>query len=120
MRAPGTFARLSVIAILIAVLTPASVQAQNIFGRFLADLSAADRLSMERARNEVLAMGEPGAVSVWRDDRTGHHGEARIGRTFERNGLKCAEVDHFLRLPTEMHYVIPFCREPSGTWLAAF
>ena len=75
---------------------------------------------MERARNEVLAMGKPGAVSIWRDDRPGHHGEARIGRTFERNGLMCADVDHVLKLPTEMHYVIPFCRGPSGTWLAAF
>jgi surface antigen len=120
MRVPKTFARLGGIAVLVAVFIPASAQAQNVFGRLLAELSAADRLAMERARNEVLAKTERGAVSMWKDDKTGHSGEARIGRTYERNGLMCAEVDHVLKLPRESHYAIPFCRDASGTWRAAF
>jgi hypothetical protein len=120
MRAPGTFANLSIFAILVAVMTAPPVQAQNVFGRLLAELSDPDRLAMARARNEVLAKAEQGAVSVWRDDRTGHAGEARVARVYERNGLMCAEVDHFLRLPRESRYVIPFCRDAGGTWRAAF
>ena len=105
-------------SLIAAVVTAA--HAQNVFGRLLAELSDPDRLAMERARSEVLAKAQQGAVSVWRDDRTGHAGEARVARLYERNGLMCAEVDHFLKLPRESRYVIPFCRDASGTWRAAF
>jgi len=120
MRVLKTFARLGGIAVLAALLLPLSAQAQNDFGRLLAELSDADRLAMERARNEVLAMMERGALSMWKDDKTGHSGEARIARTYGRGGFMCADVEHVVKLPRESRYVIPFCRDGSGTWRAAF
>jgi surface antigen len=91
-----------------------------VFGRSLANLSDADRQAMERARNDVLAKMQAGAVAMWMDERTGHSGEARIARTYQQNGLMCAEVDHLLKLPRESRFVIPFCRDSTGTWRAVF
>jgi len=121
MRTPKTFVMLGVAsALLSAPVGAAAVLPQNEFVETLAQLSDADREAMTRARNEVLAKMQQGAVSIWKNDRTGHSGEARLARTYERNGLMCAEVDHFLKLSRESRYVIPFCRDASGTWRAAF
>jgi hypothetical protein len=119
MRTPKTFVMLGVASALLSAPVPA-VAGPNEFAESLAELSNADRQAMERARNEVLAKMQQGAVSMWKDDRTGHAGEARLARAYERNGLPCAEVEHFLKLPRESRYVIPFCRDGSGTWRAAF
>ena len=120
MRTPRTFLMLGIASALLSAPVPAAVLAQNEFAQALATLSDADREAMTRSRNEVLAKMEPGAVSIWKNDRTGHSGEARLARTYERNGLTCAEVDHVLKLSRESRYVIPFCRDASGTWRAAF
>ena len=121
MRTLRTFVLLGVAsALLSAPVRAAALLVQNEFAQALATLSDADREAMVRARNEVLAKMELGAVSMWKDDKTGHSGEERIGRTYERNGLMCADVDHVLKLPRESHYAIPFCRDASGTWRAAF
>ena len=103
-----------------AAAPPGIGLAQNPFARTLANLSNADRAAMNRARTEVLSKMQQGAVSVWKDDKTGHSGEARIARTYAQNGMMCAEVDHFLKLPNESHYVIPFCRDGTGAWRAVF
>lgn len=118
MRTPKTFMTLGVLSGL--VLLNAAAPPPNEFALSLANLSNADREAMTRSRNEVLAKMQQGAVSVWKDDRTGHSGEARLRRTYAQNGMTCAEVDHVLRLPRESHYRIPFCRDGSGAWRAAF
>ena len=120
MRTPKLFVMLGVASALLSAPVEAAVLPQNEFAETLAQLSDADREAMTRARNEVLAKMQQGAVSIWKNDRTGHSGEARLARTYERNGLMCAEVDHFLKLSRESRYVIPFCRDASGTWRAAF
>jgi surface antigen len=112
--------RLAIASALIAGSVPATLLAQNVFGRSLAQMSAADRQAMEQARREVLEKMEQGAVSTWRDDATGHSGEVRLLRTYERDGMMCAEVEQILRVPAESRYVIPYCRVPDGTWRAAF
>ena len=120
MRKRKTIVTLGVSAGLIALLVNAAPLGQNEFARSLANLSNADRQAMTRARTEVLAKMQKGAVSFWKDDRTNHSGEARLTRTYAQNGMACAEVDHVLRLPRESHYRIPFCRDGTGTWRAAF
>jgi hypothetical protein len=120
MRTPKTFVMLGFASVLLSAPVPAAVLPENEFAESLAELSNADREAMERARNAVLARMEPGAVSMWKDDRTGHSGVARLARAYERNGLPCADVEHILKLPQQSRYVIPFCRDASGTWRAAF
>jgi hypothetical protein len=120
MRTPKTFMTLGVLSVLLVALSDTVAAGPNEFGRTLANLSNADRAAMDRARTEVLSKLQQGAVSVWKDDKTGHSGEARIARTYAQNGMMCAEVDHFLKLPNESHYVIPFCRDTTGAWRAVF
>jgi len=119
MRTPIRLLGLSATSALIAALVPANLQA-GIFERSLAELSTPDREAMERARREVLEKMEPGAVSVWKGEKTGHSGEAHLLRTYERNGMSCAEVVHVLKFPEVSRYVIPFCRAGDGTWRTAF
>src|SRR5258705_10557895 len=115
MPVPKTFLRLGIISALVAALSAATVQAAS-FGRSLAELSAADLESIVRARSEVLDKMMPGAVSVWKDEKTGHSGEARLLRVYEQNGMPCAEVEHVLKLPAVSRYVRPFCRASDGIW----
>ena len=121
MRASKTLVRLGVASVLIGASGYSILEAQDfLFAESLAQLSNADREAMERARRDVLGQMKQGAVSVWKDDTTGHSGEARLRRTYEQNGLMCAEVDHIIRIPSESRYVIPFCRVGDGTWRVAF
>jgi surface antigen len=120
MRTPNPFAMLGVASALLSAPVGAAVLPQNEFAETLAQLSDADREAMTRARNEVLAKMQQGAVSIWKNDGTRHSGEARLARAYERNGLPCADVEHILKLTRESRYMIPFCRDASGTWRAAF
>ena len=88
--------------------------------RALAELSAVDREAMERARSDVLEKMKPGEVSTWKDERTGHSGEARLLRTYEQNGMSCGEVEHVLRIRQVSRFVMPFCRTGEGAWRLAF
>ena len=103
------------------VLAPVPLQsATNIFGRLLSDLSEVDLQSMERAQLEVLETMMPGAVSIWKDDNTGHSGEARLVRNYQQNGMTCGEVEHFLKFRAVSRYVMPLCRVSDGTWRLAY
>ena len=121
MRTPKPFVMLGVASTLLsASVWAAAMLPRNEFAETLAQLSDADRQAMTRSRNEVLAKMQQGTVSIWRNDRTGHSGQTRLARAYERNGLPCADVEHILRFTRESRYVIPFCRDASGTWHAAF
>jgi len=120
MHAPKALLMIVAASALIAVSIPSVLLAENFFAQSLAELSNADRQAMERARLAVLDKKEQGAVEIWKDDRTGHAGEARVRRTYERNGMNCADVEHIVKLPKESRFVIPFCLAGDGTWRAAF
>lgn len=122
MRAPTTILCMGVASAFVAALAPAPLWAGGAFGlgRSLANLSDADREAIERAQREVLETMKPGAVSVWKDDKTGHSGEAHLVRIYERNGMACGEVGHVLKLRQESHYVVPLCRAADGTWRLAY
>ena len=107
---------------LIVAMVAAMLQAQGTWslGRSLAELSAADREAMTRARGEVLDNLKPGAASAWKDEKTGHLGKAHLLRVYEKNGMTCGEVEHIVKVQEESRYVISFCRVSDGTWRAAF
>lgn len=119
MRA-AAISSLGVTLVLSAALPPQPAQAATSPTRALAELSPTDREAMERARNEVLETMMPGATSIWKDDRTGHSGEARLLRRYERNGMSCGEVEHILKIRQVSRYVVPLCRASDGTWRLAF
>jgi hypothetical protein len=120
MRAPRTVWRLALISALTATAVASTLQAATPFLRLLAELSNADREALERAQREVLETMMPGAVSAWKDEKTGHFGEARLLRNYERNGMACGEVEHMLRIRQVSRYVMPLCRLGDGTWRLAY
>jgi hypothetical protein len=107
-------------AAMAAVVFSPVVLAATPFVRTLAELSAVDREALERAQREVLETMRPGAVSMWKDDKTGHSGEARLLRSYEQNGMACGEVEHILRFERVSRYVMPMCRVSDGTWRIAY
>jgi surface antigen len=122
MRAPKTRSRLGVSSALLVALVAAMLQAQGTFsfGRSLAELSAADREAMARARSEVLDILKAGATSAWKDEKTGHLGKAHLLRVYEKNGMTCGEVEQILKVQEESRYVLSFCRANDGTWRSVF
>jgi surface antigen len=122
MRAARTILGLGVAWALIATLVPVKSWAEvtSELWRSLADLSNEDREALERAQREVLETMKPGAVSVWKDDKTGHSGEARLLRMYQQNGMACGEVGHVLKILEVSHYVVPLCRTSDGTWRVAY
>jgi surface antigen len=122
MRAAKTLSRLNVGSALIVALVAAMLQAQGTWslGRSLAELSAADREAMARARGEVLDNLKPGAASTWKDEKTGHLGKAHLLRVYEKNGMTCGDIEQILKVQEESRYVISFCRASDGTWRSAF
>jgi surface antigen len=124
MRAPRTVWRLALISALTATAVSSTLQAATSlvspFLRLLAELSNADRQALERAQREVLETMQPGAVSAWKDGRTGHYGEARLLRNYEWNGMACGEVEHMLKIRQVSRYVMPLCRLNDGTWRLAY
>jgi surface antigen len=101
-------------------LSPVAVEAQGIFsfGRSLAELSAADREAMTRARMEVLEKMQSGSVSAWSDKNTGHSGEVDLRRIYEKNGMTCGDVEYVLQIPEMRRFRTAFCRGGDGTWRA--
>ena len=122
MRAPKAFFRLSLSTAFIAMAVAALLRAEGIwsFGRSLAEVSPTDRAAMVRARRELLEKMTPGAVSTWKDDTTGHLGEAHLIRVYEMHGMTCVDVEHILKLPETRRFRIPLCQADDGNWRAAF
>jgi surface antigen len=121
MRARKTLSRPGLSSALIVALVAGMLQAQGTWslGRSLAEVTAADREAMARARGEVLDNLKPGAVSAWKDEKTGHLGKAHLLRVYEKNGMTCGDVEQILKVQQASHYVISFCRASDGTWRAA-
>jgi surface antigen len=120
MLTPEKLVTLAVTSALIAALAPAPMQAANVFGHSLSELSDSDREALERAQREVLETMKPGTIAVWKDETTGHSGEARLVRSYERNGMPCGEVEHVFRIPGVSRFTMPLCRASDGTWRVAF
>ena len=101
-----------------AALSPAAVEAQGIFsfGRSLSELSTPDRDAMRRSRIAVLEKMQPGSLSAWSDENTGHSGEVELRRIYEKNGMTCGDVEYVLKMPEMRRFRTAFCRGGDGTW----
>ena len=75
---------------------------------------------MTNAMNAVLAEYKVGATSNWKSPTSGRAGEWMLTRTFERDGMKCAQVTHKFTAGPGFDYTAPVCKVPDGTWKLAF
>ena len=105
-----------------AILAAALLRAEGLwsFGRSLSELSSVDRSEMADARRQLVEAMKPGSVSTWKDDKTGHYGEAHLLRVYERDGMTCVDVEHIVNLPETRRYRVPLCRTDDGIWRAAY
>lgn len=114
----GAFATLLIALGIFAALSPAVVEAQGIFSfwRSLSELSNPDREAMRRARIAVLEEMQPGSVSAWSDESTGHSGEVELRRIYEKSGMTCGDLEYILKMPEMRRFRTAFCRHSDGTW----
>jgi surface antigen len=61
-----------------------------------------------------------GTIERWRNPDTGNAGEIELVRKYDAKGLPCRRVNYAIRFAEEAtalkHYVLNWCRQPSGDW----
>ena len=90
------------------------------FGGAARGLSTSDITLLNQAVRTALEAQEQGAYAVWEGRESGQSGRASVLRVFDRNGMKCAEVEHVFTTGNPNRYVVPYCRIASGEWRIAF
>ena len=121
MRAPERLLSLAIAsALLVAFAAGVAAAPDRSFGQLVAQMSPNDREGVQRTQREVLENMQPGAVAAWKDDASGHSGEAHLLKTYQRNGMMCADVEHILKVTVTSRYVLPLCRIGDGTWKLAY
>jgi len=90
------------------------------FGGAARGLNASDIALLNQAVRMALEAQAQGAYAVWEGRESGQSGRASVLRVFDRNGMKCAEVEHVFTTGNPNRYVVPYCRIASGEWRIAF
>ncbi|MGE0257346.1 MAG: hypothetical protein AB7T18_01215 [Alphaproteobacteria bacterium] len=75
---------------------------------------------MMNAMAAVLAEYRVGATRAWQSPTTGRAGEWVLVRTFERDGMRCAQITHHFTAGPGFDYTAPVCQVPDGSWKLAF
>ena len=108
---------LSVVAS-VTIVTSASAQ----FGRSNnITMEPGDWEKMKASVRAVLEEYQVGSRQTWKSDSTDRAGEALLVETFEKNGLRCAQVTHrFTAGIGGQTYTAPMCQVADGSWKMAF
>jgi hypothetical protein len=83
-----------------------------------------DDMDMIKAAVTQQVHGKPVRTTVsWSNPASGNSGTIRLLRVFEREGLRCEEIEYVLRpplpaMPTD-RFVFTSCLRPDGTWKIA-
>ena len=111
----------TLITVLMASAAPASAGALvDPFDNDTYRLSDSARDQLKAAVRKVLESGTPGTTAEWRDDANDRAGRATLLRSYERDGMRCGEVEHEYTDGKGARYVLPFCQTGDGTWKVAF
>ncbi len=115
----GTSILIATCVVTVFATTTFGAPFNDLFGRDWRRLSGKDMQLLQRTVREVLEMRFPGASANWEDPNTGEAGRASVLRTYERDGMPCAEVEYVFTTGNRYRYVLPFCRK-DGEWKLAF
>jgi surface antigen len=118
IRRAVVFLVLSTVFSLTATIAPA--QTISPFGKGQIATDPADIAEINGAIGEVLRRYEVGAVQAWKSAKTDRAGEAVLTQTFQRDGLKCAQVTHRFTAGGGNAYSAPMCQVADGSWKLAF
>ena len=112
-------ATLTLAAMILAVTPPAFAQMGGPAFKGATELSAEESRLLWASIHGVLADYAVGATKTWSDAATKRAGSATILRTFTRDGLRCAEVQHSFTQGSGAPYTFPFCQVSDGSWKIA-
>jgi len=124
MNKPSRVVRYNVAAAFSALflLAAPAAQAQLIspFGKDVIALEPEDLAELRGAVAKVLNEYKVGTVESWSSSKTNRAGEAVLTNTYERNGLKCAQVTHRFTSGGGHTFSAPMCQIADGSWKLAF
>ena len=75
---------------------------------------------IKKALKEALDQYTVGVSANWDSPKTGRAGRAIVTDTFERNGLRCAQLTHQFTKGPGRTYTAPLCQTKDGVWRLAF
>src|SRR3954453_21176857 len=108
------------VAMTLSVAPPVSAQLNSPFARDSVGISEQDWALMTGARNAVLQEYRIGATHEWRSPTTGRIGVWVLMRTYQRDGMRCAQLTHEFAAGPGYDYTVPLCQVPDGSWKLAF
>jgi len=119
--ARGFAAAALAVAATISAAPPLSAQLLNDpFGKGSVGISEQDWALMQNAMAAVLAQYRAGATSDWKSPTNHRSGRWTMTRTFQRDGMKCAQLTHKFTAGPGSTYTVPMCQVQDGSWKLAF
>jgi surface antigen len=83
-------------------------------------LANEDRELMRKAMRDVLEKYTVGAAETWDSPTSGRQGRAVLTKTFEKGGMRCAQVTHQFTKGPGATYTAPMCKTADGSWKLAY
>lgn len=108
------------LAMLAALAAPAQAQMVTPFGKGQIALEPGDIEEIRGSVRSVLEEYRVGASASWSSATTNRAGHAYITETFERQGMRCAQVTHEFTAGGGNVYTLPMCQVADGSWKIAF
>jgi surface antigen len=119
--ARGLAAAALVVAATLSAAPPLSAQLLNDpFGSESVGISEQDWTLMKNAMAAVLAQYKVGATSDWKSPTGRRAGRWTMTRTYQRDGMKCAQITHKFTVGSGYTYTAPICQVQDGSWKLAF
>ncbi len=108
------------VVVSLVIATPLAAQLVNPFGRDSVGISEEDWTLMTSALRGVLADYKVGATRAWKSPSSGRAGRWTLTRTFQRDGMRCAQLTHKFTAGPGYGYTAPMCQVQDGSWKLAF
>lgn len=102
------------------IAAPAQAQMVTPFGKDQIALEPDDIEEIRGSVRTVLEEYKVGATARWSSSVTNRAGHAYITQTFERQGMRCAQVTHEFTAGGGNVYTVPMCQVADGSWKIAF
>lgn len=112
-------ATIALAAMLMAATQPAFSQGGGPGFRGATELTPDESRLMWEAINGVLASYTVGATKSWSNPPTSRAGTATLQRTFTKNEMRCADVQHSFTQGSGAPYTFPYCQVRDGSWKIA-
>jgi surface antigen len=114
---------LGLVAVSFIGMPPAGVaQLVSPFGEDTArtPLDPEDHQLMNKAIRDALEKYTVGVATTWESPKSGRQGRAVVTKTFEKGGMRCAQIAHQFTKGPGAPYTAPLCKTADGSWKLAY